>query len=338
MRNSNGTVKRAPLKVGLQKGWIAFALCFVAQTNTSCNSQQRFGAQPAEQELGKQAQYNTEVDILFIVDNSNSMAPRQAALASQSASFIQALNTTGLNYRIAVTTTDMDNSGERGIFQGSPKVLQSGVANISGLLASRLQAGVTGSRIEQGRAAVAAALSSTNLSGANAGFLRSKSLLSIIFITDEEDQSPNSDYIKFLNQLKPNLPSGERSWVANYIGVVATDPACTSAEWQYFSPGLKYMELAQASGGTIESVCHADLNQAVQNLHARLLEIITEYFLSGFPIVSSIQVIVDGRSIPQSNTNGYTYNKDRNSITFHGSAIPRPNARIYVTFDPEKLQ
>lgn len=51
---------------------------------------------------------NGKVDILFVGDNSASMSDIQKALASKFAGFIQNLDSRKINYRIAVTTTDLN--------------------------------------------------------------------------------------------------------------------------------------------------------------------------------------------------------------------------------------
>mgnify|MGYP000738785930 CR=1 FL=1 len=48
-----------------------------------------------------------QVDILFVNDNSASMTTEQKKLAQRFANFIQALNTQAIDYRIAITTTDI---------------------------------------------------------------------------------------------------------------------------------------------------------------------------------------------------------------------------------------
>lgn len=319
----------------------AVVLAIAALITLGCNKQTNFAIAPAEQNFGQEATYNTEVDVLFIVDNSDSMAPRQQAMANGTASFISALNQTGLNYRIAVTTTDMDSTGEKGRFvaqSGTPTVLTATTPNLVNILSQRFMVGAAGSRVEQGLAAVKAATSEPNLTGGNIGFLRKNSLLAVVILSDEDDQSPSIDYKAYLNTIKPPLRSGAASWLVNYIGIVQGDPACTSAEWQYFSPGVKYMNLAKASGGIQESICRTDLSKAATNMHARLMEVITEYFLDNTPNVSTIVVTVDGVMVPNSATNGWTYHSDTNSIRFHGSAIPLPAQKIKVAFDPEKLK
>ena len=51
----------------------------------------------------------TAVDILFVVDNSGSMGAAQAKLARAMSSFAARLDNEGVDYRIAVTTTDVGN-------------------------------------------------------------------------------------------------------------------------------------------------------------------------------------------------------------------------------------
>jgi hypothetical protein len=52
---------------------------------------------------------NTDVDFLFVIDNSGSMGPAQANLATSFPAFIEALEASGVNYRIGITTTDNGN-------------------------------------------------------------------------------------------------------------------------------------------------------------------------------------------------------------------------------------
>lgn len=51
-----------------------------------------------------------KVDILFVVDNSGSMSTEQNAIAARFSTFINTLDSEGLDYRIGVTTTDVSDS------------------------------------------------------------------------------------------------------------------------------------------------------------------------------------------------------------------------------------
>ena len=54
---------------------------------------------------------NRDVDILFVIDNSGSMAEEQARLARNFPAFINSLDEMGADYRIGITTTDVAHPG-----------------------------------------------------------------------------------------------------------------------------------------------------------------------------------------------------------------------------------
>src|SRR6476661_1030667 len=63
----------------------------------------------------------SKIDVLWVVDNSGSMAPRQQNLARNFSSFIDVFTKNSINFRIAVTTTDIFKSA--GEFRGNPSVI-----------------------------------------------------------------------------------------------------------------------------------------------------------------------------------------------------------------------
>ncbi len=299
---------------------------------------QTFAVEEESKNFGQQVTYNSEVDVLWVVDTSSSMAKHQNLLANQLPLFIEGLNATGLDYQIGVTTMDMSGSGARGELlaqAGTPKVLNKNTPNLIGLLAGRIRAGESGSPVERGREAMMEALRLSSPGAANEGFLRQDALLNVIFLTNEEDQSSNAiDYVAALDFLKPLLPYGDRSWLAHFMGVTSTDSACKTAEWGFASPGLRYMDLATANAGSKESICDADFKRALTNVRSRVLEVLTDFPLDRDPKVETIRVFVDGVEVPKSETNGWSYREAANAIRFHGTAIPKAGARIKVDFDP----
>ena len=303
---------------------------------SACNGQM-FGVAGVDNNFSQSATFNNQVDVLWVIDTSGSMAARQIQLAGQMTLFMNALQATGLDYHIAVTTMDCSATGEKGAFIGSPSVLTNATPNIAGVLTQRLQIAKVGSDVERGEEAMKDALSPASLAGVNAGFLRTNALLDVIFFSDENDSSVSDDYLGFLNTLKPNLPTGSMNWVAEFIGVVPTDPTCSTSAWNYSSPGTDYIALATASGGASASICGADFATAVTNVKARILEIITAYPLSRLPKIDTISVTIDGVTIAQDATNGWTYSSATNTVTFHGTAIPSIYSHINVNFTPAEL-
>lgn len=319
------------------------ALVLVA--GAGCN-QQKFGLAAQSQEFGQRVTYNTEVDILWVIDTSTSMDKHQDLMASQMNAFVSGLNDTRLNYHMAVTTMDMGSGGMKGKFlakSGTPLILTNQTPNLVNVLADRVRAGATGSSIERGLQAMQASLSSplASSSGYNAGFMRENALLVVIFLSNEDDQSDSADYIGWLDRVRPPLASGERSWLAHFMGVTNTDASCKTSQWDqagHSEVGTRYIALADASGGTSEAICDADFRRALTNMKSRILEVMTEYKLDRLPNLSTVKVYVNGAIVPQNATNGWQYYEENNSIRFHGSAVPQPDATIRVDFAPAGMK
>ncbi len=321
---------------------IGLVLVGLSIFGTGC-SKQNFSLEPESKTFGSIVEYNKDVDILMIVDTSGSMLKHQTNLADQIGNFVGALEKTKVDYRVAVTTMDMGNGGEGGRFLtgpgSAPAVLPFSYPALATTLAARIRAGED-SPVERGLEAMKASLSLPLSGSSNKGFLREGALLVVIVLSNEDDKSITDDYVGFLNALKPPLEySDERSWVAHFIGVQPNDKTCATSSWNYYSPGLRYKELADASGGRSENICTADLSLAVDNIKARIIEIVTEYSLGPRKArEASILVYVNGVLLPNDETNGWTYNSSRNSITFHGSGVPAPGSLIHVDFDPEGIK
>ena len=176
--------------------------------------------------------YNNKVDILFVVDNSNSMLQYQQRLSARVNDMISALNNLGMDYRVAVTTTTMStnavNYPNARKLIGSPVYLTAGNIN---QLANRIIVGDSGSDLERGLDAMRYATSTNYLNSIGSDFIRDEALLSVIFISDEVDQSSEfgnpdtADFVNYLNSRKPQFDSGARAWLANYIGIL-TNQSC----------------------------------------------------------------------------------------------------------------
>ncbi len=156
-----------------------------------------------------------DVDVLFVVDNSNSMAHEQQNLAQNFPKFISKLDQAKLDYRVGVVSTDLGagsynvpscvtTGGDGGKLQN--KALKAGcmppkdpwiariggVSNVpggdvSGAFSCIAQLGTGGCGFEQTLEASRRALDPALK--INPGFLRSKSALALVYITDEDDCS-----------------------------------------------------------------------------------------------------------------------------------------------------
>lgn len=318
--------------------------CLALALFSSCENDVKFDLPQENQSFGGVVTYNNKVDVLFVVDNSTSMTVNQQELSKNVPDLINRLNTLGMDYHVAVTSTTMATDISRFPMSrqilGSPKVLTR--SNIN-LLASRLLVGDTGSDLERGLESMEYVLSSNYLSANAPDFLRRDALLAVIFIGDEDDYSTKntSDYINFLNALKPPFKEGGRAWIANFIGVVAASRSC-DALGSHVSAGLRYLALVDNSGGVKESICNRELVTAVSNIKARLIDILSEFKLQTEPDLSTLKVYINSKLIPEDAVNGYTYAVQTDTtgrtgyyLKFHGTSIPGGNDKIFADFKPK---
>lgn len=154
-----------------------------------------------------------KVDILWVVDSSGSMGPKQARLAANFARFVEQLTSANppIDFHIGVTSMDTDDpatrgrlrgwniSGQGGDFIACTQDAQGGLSCNTGLdTASAVTAfnqmarvGTVGSSVERGLLAAYLALTnSANLSTATeARFVRQDAALYLVFVSDEDDSS-----------------------------------------------------------------------------------------------------------------------------------------------------
>ncbi len=159
-----------------------------------------------------------KTDILFVVDDSGSMAAEQANLATSFDSFIRALAASAVkdDFQIGVTTTSVDwpryLSGSSGPFEtitqytsgpaagasypagalvGAPghRILPANSLTLVDDFKADVNVGTSGANKEQGLRAALLAVSDRIADGTNAGFLRSGARLAVIIVSDEDDCS-----------------------------------------------------------------------------------------------------------------------------------------------------
>jgi hypothetical protein len=150
----------------------------------------------------------SEMDILFVIDNSGSMGQEQTNLIANFPAFISVLDASGLNYRVAVTTTARDytynmttplgnipqsTSGESGAMlkKGSmtKRWIDKGDPDVTGTFSALANVGTGGSSDEMPLGAVRDAFEDRMTDGTNTGFRRPGALLGIVILTDENDCS-----------------------------------------------------------------------------------------------------------------------------------------------------
>jgi hypothetical protein len=102
----------------------------------------------------------------------------------------------------------------------------------------------------------------------------------------------------------------------------------------YKEPGLKWIDLANASGGLVQPICDTTLAKAVENIRQRIVQVMTDFHIGRKPLLDTIVVKINGQLVPQSSTNGWEYIETGYLIRFHGSAIPGATDKISIDFKP----
>ncbi len=307
-----------------------FGMCLVSLSLGAC-SKQSYSLPETTEEHSQSITYNNKVDVILMVDNSSSMSTYQDRLAAQATKMLTALNTYGMDYQIVVITTDVGgNTGSK--FVGTPKILTRATTNLNSVLTARIKQGNGGSDLERGLQSIEQALQNET------GFIRSDALLAVLALSNEDDYSSFdvNHYLQFFNTLKPKFNGTTQAWLMNFIGVPSLSSNCTTAlDGIYKEPGLRWIELANASGGLVAPICETDLGAAVGNIRQRIVEVLTEFPLSRKPLIETIVVKVNGNVIPQNNDNGWEYIEEGYRIRLHGSAVPTSSAdKISIDFKP----
>ncbi len=309
---------------------IVFIIGMIACMSACSKSQ--YSLPDSSQQFGQSVKYNNKVDVVLLVDNSSSMDTYQNKLAQQAPGMIQALNSFGMDYQLVVVTTDMRAGGNGGSYVGNPQILVPGTQNLSNILTARIKQGTGGSDQERGLESIEAALNN------QPSFLRSDALLAVIALSNEDDHSPDNSnhFISYLDQLKPKFNGFTQAWIVNFIGVPNLQSSCSTAlDGIYKEPGLKWISLAEYSGGLVQPICDTTLAEAVSNIRKRIVEVLTEFSLGREPVLGTIVVKINGVTIPESNENGWEYIAEGNRVRLHGSVIPTSAADIIsIDFKP----
>ena len=151
-----------------------------------------------------------KVDILFVIDNSGSMADNQEKLIQNFPGFAQSIEERlgeKVDYHVGVVTSDAfagnvpecqmlgalvsqtagaDGTAQQCFETGRSDRFLTGEDDVSGRFSCIANVGSTGSATEDLIGAARAALAGTTTGSCNAGFLRADSLLVLAFLTDED--------------------------------------------------------------------------------------------------------------------------------------------------------
>lgn len=262
--------------------------------------------------------FNPKVDILFVIDDSGSMADAQNNLSRNAYQFADAMGQSSiLDFHIGVVSTDMDNKFSRsGRLIGTPAFVSKTTPDMVNNLARRMIVGTSGSATEIMFEPVFAGLSLPLTNTYNKDFYRQDAYLAVIFLTDADDQGSYDPktFMQFLTNLK-----GDATKVLGYgvIRTMATKDSCDGMEdvTGKLENFLSLVGNADKMQKNILSLCEPDygvkLAEFAKDIVKRSAGAVK---LSRVPVVNSIRVTYGVQVIPNSLKDGWVYEPSTNSI------------------------
>jgi hypothetical protein len=297
-----------------------------------------------------------KVDVLWIIDNSGSMSQEQEKIATQFDAFAQFFIGSGLDWHMGVITTDSEDGLQNGLLRqvAGLHYLTDDTPHPQEIFAQMARVGTWGSSDEMGLQTMwnAVTLPSGQHQTWNAGFLRDDASLHVVIVGDEDDQSDRAttEYASMLLALKPNADTP-----VTFNAIVGPKPTGCRGATGDAAPGYRFIEVAQAVGGQIYSICQDDWVPVLQALGLAAAGLREEYFLSELPVPGTIDILVQDRqrashgidlaSVPAGEPLDdacverdfdhcfyFDYDSVRNSIRTVGW-MPGPKSKISITYD-----
>lgn len=267
--------------------------------------------------------FDPKVDILFVVDNSQSMNRHQGNLAENIHKFTSTfINNSIVDYQIGVITTDMFATTLSGTpccgkLVGKVKVVSNSTPRGNEILSSNLRVGVDGDYTEKVFDPVYAALSPPNITKDNLGFYRPEASLVLIFLTDAEDQSKNmtaSDLYKFLVDLK----MGNKKKVLAYGAIIPSgiEDGCIRDVKNSIPYKIEdFLRLVFNNKDNVMNICDPDYGTRLATMAMDIVnQVGSTIYLSAVPDLDSLRVTYGDLELPHDAEKGWFFNLKKNAV------------------------
>lgn len=259
------------------------------------------------------------VDILFVVDNSGSMQDDQEQLAANfDAFFADALADGGHDFHVGVTTTDvLSIDAALGTLLGATPILTPSTFNLAQQFADNVVVGIDGAGIELGLEAMRLALEPTR----NVGFVRSSAALSVVFVSDEEDNGGDAQL------LPPELVRTPAEYGAILrslkAGNLANTPILVSG---VVAPGsVRYEALIDEFNGSTIDIGTPNWGTQLAEFGVDTFSLARTFVLASSTDETTISVTIDGVT-----TTAWTWDAVRNAVVLDDNAPTGSN--VVVTY------
>lgn len=312
------------------------------------------------------------VDLLWVLDNSNSMNFALDLVEQGSEAIFEVLDDSDIDYQTALVTTDVVGTSEApctflrsepgdgwlrgscGFFSDGDEIVQrpdwkiitertrpSPRRAFTGLL----DVPRGGPVVESGLEAMRLALTPPRITGWNLGFLRPDADLAVIVISNEDDQGPRS--VVFYTQLLTALKgfAGRRATINSIVPpVVCFGGTEVSGRCVPIGPN-RYIEAALRTGGIVENIGvdpEATPEEQATEFADKLFNVVFSstslralFPLSEVPAPGTLEVRIDGGVVdPVSPAGGlnWAYEPSGNRIRFTERGRPAPGASLEVQY------
>jgi len=304
-----------------------------------------------------------KVDLLFVIDESGSMCGEQDNLAANFDALTQKAAQWSNDYQLGIVTTNITDEEYVGKLVGEPRIIdKQSVAAFSGNVQDLGCSGdgTQESGLEAARRAVTPPLAydeevacscgqddpcqqscsegyacvGGGCGGHNRGLIRPDAALEIIFVSDEEDQSPGSVafYIDFFKSVKGVMNEG----LFHAHAIVGPSPGgCNGGSSEDGADaGQRYFDVMDETGGVFGSICSDSFATVLEDIGDTAFGAQVQFFLSAQADPDNIKVWVDSGGGFVECTGGWYYDPASNSVVFdeEGPCMPQANDQIKVWY------
>lgn len=268
---------------------------------------------PAIFESFEQNEAANKVDILIVNDNSASMDDEQKKMSIRFANFVSALK--GIDYRIAMTTTDIDSArwGQHGrvLPWSSDKkelILSPSTSNASAKFKQTVQRSETigcmsvddgyycPSSDEQPLKAITLAIDER--AGANKDLFRDKVDFVAVVLSDEDELSTapaNATRAEDVIAHFEKAFKGSKRLAVHGIVVKPGDTACLKAQASQgkgakSAYATRVSDLAKLTNGSLNSICDSDYSKSLSSISSQVRKLVSSFDLEHAPKAGTVKV------------------------------------------------
>jgi hypothetical protein len=130
----------------------------------------------------------------------------------------------------------------------------------------------------------------------------------------------------------PSSTTIEYEWNTNNRWEVAsacTTPGCTG-DYCFAMPGTRYIEMAQLSGGVVESICQLDFHEPMLRISGANTGYVRSFPLSDDPVSpDSIKVYINGAE----RTAGWAWDPAKHAVVFDEASAPPPYSLVEIAYE-----